>query len=510
RLSLEEYNKRRRVSHAPGTGSKEASSPAPAATSTSSATAASAAGDTDAKSETSNDSGSAAAIKELPAPAKVKVSLEEYNRRRKLSGTASIDSNITAAASAVPKDLAPPVDASPAIPLAAVPEAPMPSKTDTDSSNAAATTKPGSAAASTAVAEQIPSPIRADSVPSTMAIDTTTRRNSFSRSVRSPPLPPASAPVATRPSDALGRRGLLTPPPPPPMPHASSHPTSGRFDDRGPNTYAGGRKASGPQNESYYRLERGAGGYYDDYERDRDGRERDRDGRDFRGRERESYRDYDMKDRVRSRDFNTPPPPPPPPMHGPMSATVPGFHGHGSYRQRDREFGRRDGSLERESGEISFGRGRSRSRDRGGRMGSMGDRRYGGPMSQGGGGYYQSHNNNRSPPPARSLTPHSSNSTGDWRPSGYAPPMLSPHHSTQPSGASRGLSNSPTRRQQQQATDAPFSSAHQQQQQQPLPGLSTTSGSPVAAGGGYRGVNRRGGIGNNGSGSSRGGSPVRK
>ncbi|KAJ1953324.1 SET domain-containing protein 3, partial [Linderina pennispora] len=498
RLSLEEYNKRRRVSHAQGTTNKEEpalSSSAPAASTAAGAAGAAGAvaGDAEVKSETSNDSGSVAVVKELPPPTKVKVSLEEYNRRRKLSGTASIDSNITAAAA--PKDSTP-ADlssvASSVAPPAAVPASSTLGKTDVALAGDAATklsSGPG----------QTSPPTSADSVPSGVTIDTAGRRNSFSRTVRSPPPPPPiSAPAATRPGDPQGRRGLLTPPPP--IPHASSHPGSGRFDDRGPSTYSGGRKTnSGSQNEPYYRLERSAGGYYDDYDR-----ERDRDGRDFRGRDRESYRDHDMKDRIRNRDFNTPPPPPPP-MHGSMSASGPGFQGHGAYRQRDREFGRRDGSLERESGEISFGRGRSRSRDRGSRMGAMGDRdrRYGGPMGQGG-GYYPSHNNNGSPP-ARSLTPQSSNSNSEWRSSGYAPPLLSPHHSAQAGGGSRGLSNSPPRRQ-QQAPDAPFASPHQQ----PLPGLSTTSGSPVAAGGGYRGINRRGGIGNNGGGSSRGDSPVRK
>ncbi|KAI8320939.1 hypothetical protein GQ54DRAFT_305160 [Martensiomyces pterosporus] len=541
RLSLEEYNKRRRVTQAVSSnreaqannGSENAASDKQPAASNG--------------TQPDEDADSA----KQSSPAKGKVSLEEYNRRRKL-GSAAVDSNAgQPSASSETKPVAPlSLSASAESNSALSPT--YSALTNGPTSLVPPPSNPASELASPTPSMTIKSAANsaqpsASPVPA-IVTDAQNRGGAHSRVAPTPP--PASAPVFSKTADTTDRRGLLTPPPPPPPP-LSGQPAAWRHEDRAGNgASSSARGQQGGLGEPYYRLERSSGAH-DDYDRDRADKERD--SRD-RERDRDYGRDFDYRERSRSRNVNTPPPPPLPPassnsaLQGHVYRSRDRDHNRDRDRDRDRErereYAHRDASAERESGEIPFGRdrGRSRSRDRGGRAERMGpngdrerdrDRRYGSGSGSGSGSGYHYHYHQPPqagglpPPPhplGRSLTPHggeggrgSQRGSGDWRPGSYPPPQrASPPSSSlstvQQAAAGHGpgtraLSTSPVQHQHHQSSSS--SSSFGSPPAGPLPGLSATpAGTTAPAGaGGYRGFSRRGGVGTN---NSRGGSPARK
>ncbi|KAJ1964407.1 SET domain-containing protein 3 [Dipsacomyces acuminosporus] len=434
-----------------------------------------------------------------PSPSKVKVTLEEYNRRRSMVTNTASDA-VSGSHNANPGQLDAGSGSKPAVALSVStsiePISVSPSVTPATASVGASanafssgfsahaggptplispTSNVGSELSSAAkhtlgIAQ--PSPAFA-----TAAADIHGKSSTSSRLTPTPP--PASSPAFSRSADIADRRGLLTPPPPPPPLPMPNQPS------------AGWRGQQGASNDSLYRLERGSGAH-DDYDRDKD--------RDSKERDRDYGRDFDYRDRNRGRSINTPPPPfgsPPPPSNSAFQGHMYRPRDRDHMRDRDREYQHRDGSTERESGEIPYGRSRSRDRERGGRGDRFGDRdrRYGSA-----GSYYSHSQAGGFPPPpppplppGRSLTPYGSGSggsqrgNGDWRPGSHPPNASS---SAAGFGSNiRALSTSPVSQH----------SSYMASSQGP------SASSSAAGAGGYRGFSRRGG--GAGTNTSRSGSP---
>ncbi|KAJ2230363.1 SET domain-containing protein 3 [Coemansia sp. RSA 485] len=421
-----------------------------------------------------------AVMGQLPA-SRTKVSLAEYNRRRKASGSFAIDGEPESGNS---KESQPAADK-----VALKAEAAVAKAAPETGSGAAPNGKgPALPLSPRAALSQDASNGAAEPALSSLAVP--------SRLVRSP-AHPISAPLPVKPGAQSGKGSLLSPPPPPPpplpplppLPSASLTSTSGapslsgRADDRG----------SGASGQPLVRsnTQQLAGDQLGRSDRDRD-RERD-----FRERGPASHGAYRPRERERDRE-----------------------------REREREYGNREGSMERESGEIGFRReyARSKSSDRGGRVERLpGDRdrererdrerdrerergrdrerdrdrdrdrrhnTFGGVASGSyhhhahGYGYHSGQPGGPVPmQPARSSTPRGG---GEWRPSSYVPQRLSPSPSG--FGANRAATMSPDGGGQQAG---PFS-----------------SGGDAHRGGGSTNPRRAGGLGS--AGGSRGGSPLRK